>query len=131
MLTFAPALTALAATLAVSTTPTPPAQYPIGVTRCDVVESAPVLPADAAFPQSYGSTLEISFVHHAAIAAKVVRILVSYAGGTQTIVDRGTFSQNVAIDHAFDPRTAAFGGGGAQCTVSSVQFADGTTWQNG
>ena len=131
MFTLAPALTALAATLAVTTTPTPPAaQYPIGVTRCDVVEFTPALPPDGGGPSSTRS-LEISFVNHAPVAAKDVRIVVSYAGQTQTIVDRGTYSPNITIDQTFDPRTTAFGSGAAQCSVSSVTFADGTTWQQG
>jgi hypothetical protein len=127
MLTLAPALTALAATLAVSTTPSAPAQYPIGVTRCDVVASTPALPFDAMSSPAV-NTLEVSFVNHAAIVAKDVRITVSFEGSTQTIDDRGTFSPNIAIDHSFGP-TATYGGGAAQCSVASVQFADGTSWQ--
>jgi hypothetical protein len=129
MLTLAPALTALAATLAVSTSPTPPAQYPIAVTRCDIVQNVIPFPYDAgAFPGT--NTLDVSFVNHAPVAAKDVRIVVTFQGSTETIDDRGTFSQNVAIDHTFDP-SAGFGSGAAQCSVASAQFADGSVWQQG
>ena len=128
MLTFAPALTALAATLAVSTTPSTPAQYPIGVTRCNVVTLVPALPVDGGISSSAVNTLEVSFVNHAPVAAKDVRITVNFAGATQTIDDRGTFSPNVAIEHTFAP--IGFGDGAAQCSVASVDFADGTNWQS-
>ena len=129
MLALAPALTALAATLAVSTSPTPQAQYPIGVTRCDVSQSTFPLPEGGIAPAL--NSLQISFVNHAPVAVKDVKFLVSYRGASETIDDRGTFSQNVAIEHNFDPSADLFGNGAANCLVASVTFADGTTWQQG
>jgi hypothetical protein len=129
MLAFAPTLTALAATLAVQTAPTPQAQYPIGVTSCNVSQTSYMLPEGGLSPTL--NSLQISFVNHAPVAAKDVKFLVRYAGATETIDDRGTFSQNVAIEQSFDPSVDLFGNGAADCTVASVTFADGTTWQQG
>ncbi len=129
MFTLAPTLTALAATLAVSTSPTPQAQYPVGVTRCDVAENSYVLPEGGISPQL--NSLQISFVNHAPVAAKDVKFVVRYAGASETIDDHGTFSHDVAIEHTFDPSANLFGNGAAECSVASVTFADGTTWQQG
>ena len=57
--------------------------------------------------------------------------VVHCAGGSETIDDRGTFSNNVAIEQSFDPSVDIFGNGAADCSVASVTFADGTTWQQG
>jgi hypothetical protein len=129
MFALAPALTALAATLAVNTTPTPQAQYPIGVTSCNVSQTNYLLPEGGISPQL--NSLQISFVNHAPVAAKDVKFVVRYAGASETIDDRGTFSNNVAIEQSFDPSVNLFGNGAANCSVASVTFADGTTWQQG
>lgn len=129
MFALAPTLTAFAATLAVTTTPTPQAQYPIGVTRCDVSQLSYVLPEGGIAPSL--NSLQISFVNHAPVAAKNVKFVVRFGGASETIVDRGTFSQNVAIEQSFDPSVDIFGNGAADCSVASVTFADGTTWQQG
>ncbi|HEY4440168.1 MAG TPA: hypothetical protein VGN14_06905 [Candidatus Elarobacter sp.] len=124
MLTLAP-IAALAATVAVSTTPSALNQYPIGVTRCAVVETQQTLPFDGVAP-GY-TTLDVSFVNHALVTAKDVRITVNYGGVSQTIDDRGTFSPNIAIEHNFG--TAASAGEAPACSVAAVTFADGSTWQ--
>jgi hypothetical protein len=121
------ALSALAATLAVSGTATPPAQYPIAVTQCNLFQNVFALPEGGPSPAT--RSLQISFVNHSPVAAKAVRFIIRYGGATQTIDDRGTFSQNVAIEHSFDP--SSVNSGSAQCEVASVTFADGTTWQQG
>ncbi len=129
MLALAPALTALAATLAVNTNPTPQAQYPIGVTRCDVIQNTYVLPEGGICPQL--NSRQISFVNHAPVAAKDVKFVVNYAGASETIDERGTFSPDVAIEKSFAPSADLFGNGAANCSVASVTFADGTTWRQG
>jgi hypothetical protein len=129
MLALAPTLAALAATFAVNTTPTPQAQYPIGVTRCDVSQTNYLLPEGGIAPSL--NSLQISFVNHAPVAAKDVKFLVNYRGATETIDDRGTFSNNVVIDQSFAQSVNLFGNGAAECSVASVTFADGTTWQQG
>jgi hypothetical protein len=129
MFALAPTLLAFAATLGVTTSPTPQAQYPIGVTRCDVSQMSYLLPEGGITPTL--NSLQISFVNHAPVAAKDVKFVVSYAGASETIDDRGTFSNDVAIEHNFDPSVNLFGNGAAECSVASVTFADGTTWQQG
>jgi hypothetical protein len=43
----------------------------------------------------------LSFTNRRATAANVVAFTIDYAGRTERIIDRGTFTQNVQIDHAF------------------------------
>jgi len=79
---------ALAATLGVSATPTPPASNPISVALCEVIP-ADSISLDAPTPRGIGA-IDISFMNHAAVAAKDVTFVIRYAGATQTIDDRGT-----------------------------------------
>ena len=124
MLTLAP-LAALAATVAISTTPAAQNQVPVGLTRCDVVETQQALPFDGVGPTL--DTLAVSFVNRAGLTAKDVRITVSYGGVAQTIDDRGTFSPNIAIEHSFG--TGASAAEAPTCSVAAVTFADGSVWQ--
>jgi hypothetical protein len=116
---------ALAATLGVSATPTPPASNPISVALCEVIP-ADSISLDAPTPRGIGA-IDISFMNHAAVAAKDVTFVIRYAGATQTIDDRGTFSQNVSIVHGFMADVDGYGNGAA-CSVAAVTFADGTSW---
>jgi hypothetical protein len=73
--------------------------------------------------------LELVFTNRAAVAAQEVRFTVQYAGRTVHIVDKGTFSQNVRIDHNFASfYNVRYRGPSANCAVDYVAFADGTTW---
>jgi hypothetical protein len=72
----------------------------------------------------------LSFTNRRATAAKIVAFTIGYSGRTERIIDRGTFTQNVQIDHAF----AGFynvryrGPSPSVCRVDYVGFADGTAW---
>ena len=61
--------------------------------------------------------------------ADEVRFTVEYAGRTEHIIDRGTFSQNVRIDHAFNGfYNARYRGPSPRCTVDYVEFRDESVW---
>jgi hypothetical protein len=73
--------------------------------------------------------LVLAFSNRRAVPADEVRFTVEYAGRTERIVDRGTFSQNVRIDHAFDGfYNVRYRGPSANCSVDYVEFQDGSVW---
>jgi hypothetical protein len=73
--------------------------------------------------------LELVFTNRAAVAAKEVRFTVGYGGRREEIVDKGTFSPNVPVDHFFAGfYNVRYQGPFATCAVDSVEFEDGTTW---
>jgi hypothetical protein len=48
---------------------------------------------------------------------------------TSRIVDKGTFSSGVAIDHNFITPQFQDDLGNVTCSVQAVAFTDGSTWQ--
>jgi hypothetical protein len=77
------------------------------------------------------SDLLITFVNQAPRAAKKVRFTVRYDDGTQQVVDAaGTFSTGTPITREFTPSTDPYYNGSAACSVQSVTFSDGSTWQS-
>jgi hypothetical protein len=95
---------------------------PVDINECRIV-------ANRAYVSAY-KPIVLSFTSRGAIAVNVVRFSVVYAGLTERIVDRGTFSQNVRIDHAFDGfyDVRYRGAAPSSCRVDYVGFSDGTVW---
>jgi hypothetical protein len=103
---------------------------PVRVASCtlDVADPSIAFPFGATLPLGTSSTA-ISFVNEEQRPIASVVFAVSNERTTSRIVDKGTFSKGVEIDHTFT--TPEFGdlSGPLRCTVQSVAFADGTTWQ--
>jgi hypothetical protein len=95
---------------------------PVDINECRIVGNR----ADA----SAYKPIVLSFTNRGAMTANVVAFTIDYAGRTERIVDKGTFTQNVQIDHAF----AGFynvryrGPSPSICRVDYVGFSDGTGW---
>jgi K+-transporting ATPase KdpF subunit len=71
----------------------------------------------------------LAFTNRQATSADEIRFTVEYAGRTEHIIDRGTFSQNVRIDHAFSGfYNARYRGVPPTCMVDYVEFRDGSSW---
>jgi hypothetical protein len=95
---------------------------PVEIDRCRIVGNR----ADV----SAYKPIVLSFTNRRAIAANVVGFTIVYAGLTERIIDRGTFIQNVRIDHAFDGfyDERYRGAAPSVCRVDYVGFSDGTAW---
>jgi hypothetical protein len=126
-------IASLALAAAFTTAPTQSAYTgiePVRVASCSVTPAAPTisLPFGMAEAPQVAQTA-ISFVNLAPRAIAAVTFDVSDGRTTSQIVDRGTFSSGVAIDHSFT--TPEFGGdlSGVSCSVASVAFTDGSIWQ--
>lgn len=94
---------------------------PIAVDECRVANTRSYV--------SVGNPLALGFTNLRATPADEVHFSVEYAGRTEHVVDRGTFSQNVRIGHAFSGFfNARYQGAPPSCTIDYVEFADGTVW---
>jgi hypothetical protein len=95
---------------------------PVDINECRIV-------GNRAYVSAY-KPIVLSFTNRRAIPVNVVRFSIAYAGLTERIVDRGTFSQNVRIDHAFDGffDVRYRGAAPSSCRVDFVGFSDGTAW---
>jgi|ERR1700733_2374993 len=115
-----------------SASPIASAVSPVSVVSCDYTSvqsngGTITIPEMAPFQVS---NLRISFVNQAPLTATNVRFAVRYADRTQIIEDAGTFSSGTPITQDFTPTAlSAYGAGSAQCSVESVTFSDGSTWQ--
>ena len=82
--------------------------------------------------RSYVSAFQpvvLAFTNQRATPANEVRFTVEYAGRTEHLVDRGNFSQNVRIEHAFDGfYNARHRDEAPTCRVDYVEFEDASTW---
>ena len=111
--------------------PVAPAAPPVSVVSCDYSSlegsGGLLIPASAPFRTS---SLRISFVNQAALAATNVRFAVGYDGRTQIVEDAGTFSRGTQITQDFIPASKLRYNGSATCSVQSVTFSDGSTWQS-
>lgn len=83
--------------------------------------------------RSYVSTykpIDLVFTNRRATPADEVHFTVEYAGRTEHIIDRGTFSQNVRIDHAFNGfYNAQYRDSPPSCSIDYVEFRDGSVWR--
>jgi hypothetical protein len=74
-------------------------------------------------------SIELAFTNRRAMAADEIRFTVEYAGRSEHIIDKGTFSQNVRIDHAFNGfYNARYRGMPPNCSVDYVRFLDDSVW---
>jgi hypothetical protein len=91
---------------------------PVDINQCRIV-------ANRAYVSAY-KPIVLSFTNRRAMAVNVVAFTIGYAGLTERIIDRGTFSQNVRIDHTFDGFYDVRYRGAAPsiCRVDYVGFLD-------
>lgn len=74
--------------------------------------------------------IELVFRNLRAAPAVEIHFTVEYAGRTEHIVDRGTFSQNVEVDHAFEGfYNAPYRDSPPSCGVDYVRFRGGGVWR--
>lgn len=101
---------------------------PVQVASCAVVEGPTSIPGSYFGPlvPNTGS-LNISFVNRDAKPIMSVAFTVSDRNSTVAVVDKGTFSTGVLINHILP--APAITTNDVSCIVSSVAFADGSTWQ--
>ncbi|MGD0967663.1 MAG: hypothetical protein ABR949_05185 [Candidatus Aquilonibacter sp.] len=128
-------IAALALSAAVAATPV---QYaytgnsPVTVASCALEPAAPAfsLPyyGGGSAPGGAASTA-ISFENEAPATVSSVTFDVSDGRTTSRIVDKGTFSSGVAIDHNFITPQFQDDLGNVTCSVQAVAFTDGSTWQ--
>lgn len=110
---------------------------PVTVSDCSILQYVPIErhPFWRPFgPYPYGSVytdgIRIAYVDRAAKTATRVAFLVNYRGDVQRIIDIGTFSPGVTIDHQFGQFTgdAWLGPKPNVCRVVAVRYADGSFW---
>jgi hypothetical protein len=126
-------ITFLALSAAIAAAPTQSAYtgiQPVQVASCSVTAASPAISVPFGTTEApQVAQTAISFVNQAPSAIAAVTFSVSDGRTTSQIVDKGTFSSGVAIDHSFV--TPEFGNdlAGVSCSVQSVAFTDGSTWQ--
>jgi hypothetical protein len=98
------------------------------------VSIAPVIVSSSVEPASFGESLyqqgevRLTFVNEAAVPATEVDFdLSSHGQVLGTYTDRGTFSPGVKIERFFTTQETA---GDQKIAVTSVKFADGTSWNS-
>jgi hypothetical protein len=98
------------------------ASQPIHIQACSVSAPMTLETGDAGYETYGGYNVRIRFVNTA--RQPVSRVTFRLNDGT-AVVDRGTFSPNVPIDHTFFnvPPTEA-----DSCGVSGARFSDGSSW---
>jgi hypothetical protein len=104
------------------------AVLPINVSSCDYTPY--VVPTIPASPLQRHANLRITFTNQAPLTATGVRFAVRYRSSTEVVEETGKFSTGTAITQDFEPSWAGYHGS-VQCSVQSVTFSDGTTWQAG
>jgi hypothetical protein len=119
----------LAATLALDSNPSTAyvGTNPIRIAKCSVdPEYNNTFIGDDSIQQIVGSQINVRFVNNAPKAAASVTFAINDGSDSTQIIDTGTFAPGVTIAHSF---ASAFNDAGdVQCNVTSVAFADGSTW---
>jgi hypothetical protein len=115
---------------------TMPAQYayagaaPVRVASCTLDSAASAYLPFGPFNAPSGSSTVISFVNEAPATVSSVTFNVTDGRTTSQIVDRGTFSNGVAIEnHRFTTPEFQNDTNDVSCSVTSVAFTDGSIWQ--
>jgi hypothetical protein len=103
-------------------------QAPVAITACNLTTPLNVPAAFGLDTPSAGS-IAISFRNQNTKPIASVAFDVTSGVAKNRIVDMGTFSTGVEIDHRFSVPAFSNTLGDVSCTVTSVAFADGTTWQ--
>ncbi|MGA7572313.1 MAG: hypothetical protein WBG27_03710 [Candidatus Aquilonibacter sp.] len=123
----------LALSAAVATAPSQSAYtgiQPVRVASCVLEPAAPSLDlAYSPFSAQGEASTVISFVNQAPATIASVTFDVSDGRTTSRIIDKGTFSNGVAIEHSFVTPELGNDPAGLSCSVSSVAFKDGSLWQ--
>jgi hypothetical protein len=114
---------------------------PIAIQSCAVEKFAYEPPADPGWflywlnpPNEYGlytDGVTIRYVNATNKVASRVAFAVNYRGDLQRIIDAGTFSPGVTIEHTFGQLSGDAYVGGPQpnlCRVVAVRFEDGSVW---
>ena len=101
---------------------------PVRISSCELKADPTTTTNAFAIRYSGADSVEISFVNHAVKPISLVSIDVTDGSVTSRVVDKGTFSNGVAIDHRFDARNFPSAFASVSCSVQSVLFADGTAW---
>ncbi|MEA2718983.1 MAG: hypothetical protein QOJ39_847 [Candidatus Eremiobacteraeota bacterium] len=108
-----------------------PGPVPVSVVSCSYEKISEVNDVGpGAAPVNTGD-LQITFVNHSPLTATGVRFAVQYANRSQVVDASGTFSSDTSITKDFAPSANPWYNGSAACTVQSVTFSDGSTWQPG
>jgi hypothetical protein len=101
---------------------------PVTVKSCSLNAGDIVTPYASAIRTSDG--LNVAFVNTTGTPVTKIEFVAKYNGQAETVEDAGSFAPNVAVAHdlhAFND--AVYSGGAASCTVSKVDFSDGSSWQ--
>jgi hypothetical protein len=127
---------ALAAAPLAASAQTPP--LPIAITRCSVLQYQGLEGRRFWYPwpsRPFGSIytdgLHIAYVNRSPVPVSRVVFSINYRGDVEHVVDAGTFSPGVTIDHTFGQFTglAFLGDRPNSCRVAAVRFADGSAWR--
>jgi hypothetical protein len=117
---------------------------PIAITDCSVLQYQPNMARPFWYPWParqfegarqfggiYTDGLDITYVNKTHKPASRVAFVVDYRGDVEHVVDTGTFSPGVSINHSFGQFTglAFLGTHPNGCRVAAVRFADGTVWR--
>lgn len=119
---------------------------PVRVKSCTVNQYMPTQPAlrryywydygfagpSVPYGSPYTDGISISFVNTSARTADRVVFGVNYRGDFQRVIDAGTFSPGVTINHTFADVFSGYAYIGSKpnsCVVRVVRFKDGSTWR--
>jgi hypothetical protein len=115
------------------------APAPVQITSCDVQQFTPTQVRPFWYPwggpRPYGSIytdgLHISYVNRTQKVADRIAFAVNYRGDVERVVDTGTFSPGVTIDHEFGQFTglAYLGTNPNWCRVAAIRFTDGSVFR--
>lgn len=102
---------------------------PVGVSTDPIAINGCRIVAGRSFVSAY-KPIVLAFTNRSASSADLVRFSVVYAGRVERITDKGTFLQNVRIEHAFDGfyNVPYAGPTPSSCRVEYVDFSDGSAW---
>jgi hypothetical protein len=128
-------LTLAAAPIAASAQTSP---APIAIASCRIQQYQGVEGRRFWYPWSsrpfgsiYTDGVEISYVNKSPLTASRVVFSVNYRGDIEHIVDSGTFSPGVTINHTFGQFTgdAFLGTRPNSCSVAAVRYTNGSAWR--
>jgi hypothetical protein len=80
-------------------------------------------------PELRTEDFTLKFANTAGVAATTVKFVVGDHRSTRLVIDKGTFSPGVQIEHDFTTGDGPDIEPNATCSVSEVDFADGSVWR--
>jgi hypothetical protein len=101
---------------------------PVQIAACSTEpEFSKIAEGDESFDEIIGTRLRIKFLNVGSAPLSTITFSVQDdSGSSNQIVDSGTFSPGVAIDHTFE--SSLLDGGNLHCSVSMATFANGDTF---